>query len=391
MLTRFRDRHHQQFPPGADKLKSLTEHWQIPVWELPLDTRNRIPSLDGLRAASLACVLLAHLSGTRHFFRWEMFEIYGNFGVRVFFVISGYLITTLLLKEQEKTGGISLRKFYARRAFRILPAAYVFMIVVITAQWHTLSWSDMLAAITYTSNYHQGGNWIVGHLWSLSVEEQFYLLWPMLLLLFFRKRLWIVSGMLLSGPPLRVLFWMLWGHRGLEHPFPVVMDALAAGCALAMLQPQLKSWDGWLRSRWFVLVPLLTALLPLIQLRSNRIYQVAGLTVMHVGIALSIQHAARMQYRVLNWGPVAWVGTLSYSFYLWQQPFVNRGSQAWWTAFPQNLVLALFFAAASYYGVERPFLDLRERRQERNGPGGVGAGKKAPAKQAAEHVAARVA
>jgi peptidoglycan/LPS O-acetylase OafA/YrhL len=329
-----------------------------------LDTRSRIPSLDGLRAVSLACVLLAHLSGTRHFFRLEMLEIYGNFGVRIFFVISGFLITGLLLKEHERAGTISLGAFYVRRAYRILPAAYVFMLAMIAAHWHASSWSSILSALTYSSNYLHDKNWVLGHLWSLSVEEQFYLLWPLTLVLFFRMRLWVVASLLLSGPPLRVVFWVLWVYRAVEHPFPVVMDALAAGCALAMLQPQLQRRDRWLSSRWFLLVPALTALLPLIRLVSNRTYQVAGLTVMHVGIALSIQHAVRMRYRALNWTPVAWLGTLSYSFYLWQQPFLNRGSHAWWTSFPQNLTLALLFAAASYYWVEKPFLAMRERRKQ---------------------------
>jgi len=331
---------------------------------MPLDTRSRIPSLDGLRAASLACVLLAHLSGTRHFFRWGILEIYGNFGVRVFFVISGYLITTLLLKEHERTGRISLKDFYVRRAYRILPAAYAFMLVAIAAEWHTLTWTNLLTALTYLSNYYHGGSWTLGHLWSLSVEEQFYLLWPALLAMFFRKRLWLVAALLLSTPPLRVLFWMLWGHRGLEHPFPVVMDALAAGCSLAMIEPQMQRWETWLRSRWCLLLLMLTALLPLLQVHHNRIYQVAGLTAIHVGIALFVARAVRMQSRPLNWGPVVWLGTLSYSFYLWQQPFLNRGSNAWWTAFPQNLVLALMCAMGSYYGVEIPFLELRERRKQ---------------------------
>ncbi|HST11143.1 MAG TPA: acyltransferase [Terriglobales bacterium] len=323
-----------------------------------------MPSLDGLRAASLACVLLAHLSGTQHFFRWEMFEIYGDFGVRVFFLISGHLITGLLLKEHEKTGSISLRDFYLRRAYRILPAAYVYMIVVIASHWHTLSWASMVAAVTYTSNYLRDEPWVLGHLWSLSVEEQFYLLWPLTLAVFFRKKLWVVVGLLLSGPPLRVLFWIIWGYHGLAHFFPVLMDALGAGCALAMLHPQLQNWDRWLRNRWFLLVPALTALLPLLHFVSNRSYQVAGLTVMHIGIALSIQQAVQMRYRVLNWGQVVWMGTLSYSFYLWQQPFLNRTSRDWWAAFPQNLLLVGLFGAASYYCVEKPFLGLRERRKE---------------------------
>ena len=312
-------------------------------------------------------MLLAHLSGTRHFYRWDVLEIYGNFGVRVFFVISGYLITTLLLKEHERTGRISLKDFYVRRAYRILPAAYAFMLVAVATQWRALSWPSMLAAVTYTSNYFHGGPWTLGHLWSLSVEEQFYMLWPALMVMFYRRRLWLAPELLLLAPPLRVLFWTLWGHRGLEHPFPVVMDAVAAGCALAMIEPHLRRHEAWLRSRWFLLVAALTVLLPLIQIHHNRTYQVVGLSTVHAGIALSIAHAVRVHYRTLNWEPIVWLGTMSYSFYLWQQPFLNRGSTTWWTAFPQNLILALACASASYYGVERPFLALRERRKARVG------------------------
>jgi peptidoglycan/LPS O-acetylase OafA/YrhL len=106
-------------------------------------------------------------------------ETYGSFGVRIFFVISGFLITGLLLNERERTGTISLPDFYVRRAYRILPAAYVFMLAMIAAHWHALSWSSIFAALTYSSNYLHEKNWVLGHLWSLSVEEQFYLLWPL--------------------------------------------------------------------------------------------------------------------------------------------------------------------------------------------------------------------
>jgi len=226
---------------------------ELQAGDTSLDACRRIPSLDGLRV-SLAWVLLAHLSGTRHFVRWEVLELYGNFGVRIFFVPSGYLITSLLLKEHEKSGNISLREFYTRRAYRILPATGAFMVVAIATHWRALSWSNIATAVTYTSDYYDGGNWVLGHLWSLSVEEQFYLLWPLALTAFFQRRLWIVAGLLLAGPPLRVLFWMLWGYRGLEHPFPVVMGVLAAGCALAMLQPQLRRVDRWRCSRWLAIV-----------------------------------------------------------------------------------------------------------------------------------------
>jgi peptidoglycan/LPS O-acetylase OafA/YrhL len=323
----------------------------------------RIPSLDGLRAISIIFVLLAHLSGTRHFVKSDVFEIYGNVGVRIFFVISGYLITTLLLKENDRRGTISLRDFYIRRAYRILPAAYAFMLPIIVWQWRALRETSILAAVTYTSNYIHDGNWILGHLWSLSVEEQFYLLWPLTLLLCFRSRRVVLLCAIAAGPPFRIIFWLLWGHRGLEHPFPVVMDALAVGCLLAILRPILDRHATLFASRWLLFAPAVTLLLPLLQFFSNRLYVVLGLTVLHLAIALTLDHVIRRRYALLNAPPVVWLGTMSYSLYLWQQPFLNRQWNYSWTAFPANLLLAFLFGCLSHYCVEKPFLAFRERRK----------------------------
>lgn len=205
---------------------------------------------------------------------------------------------------------------------------------------------------------------MVGHLWSLSVQEQFYLLWPVTLLFFFRQRLPILLVVIASGPPLRILFWLLWARPGLEHPFPVFADALAMGCLLAIMQPHLTVWQKVLRSRWFLLVPALTLAMPLLQLLNTRAYQVAGFTTLHAGIALSIAHAVMSGYAFLNCRFLTWFGTLSYSLYLWQQPFLNRRSAAIWTSFPLNLVLAFLCAAGSYYLLERPVLAWRERKRK---------------------------
>jgi len=321
----------------------------------------RLHSLQGLRAVCISFVVLAHLSGTQHFFRSPLLEMYGNLGVRIFLVLSGYLITAQLIRQYEKTGTISLPTFYARRAFRIFPAAYVFMIVAVVTHWRALSWPNIVTAFTYTVNYYQHGNHILGHLWTLGVEEQFYLLWPFTLLLFFPRRLWIVAGVIAAGPPLRGLFWLVWGHAGLNHPFPVFADALAMGCAVSILEPQIKRFACILAKRWLLLVPAVTLAVPLVQLWSASVYQTIGLSVLHLGIALSIRHVMERRYALLNSGPVMWLGGISYSLFLWQQLFLNRGSSGWWSAFPLNLVLAVSIAAASFYLIEQPFLELRER------------------------------
>lgn len=328
----------------------------------------RIHSLQGLRAICITFVVLAHLSGTHHCFHWLVVERYGNLGVRIFLVLSGYLITSQLVKERTTTGSISLKTFYARRAYRIFPAAYVFMLAAIATHWNVLSATNIATALTYTVNYCQHGNHVLGHLWSLGVEEQFYLVWPLCLMLFFRNRLWIVAAVVAAGPPFRVFFWLLWGRAGLEHPFPIFMDALAMGAAVALLEPKLRRFQAALASRWFLCVPALTFLLPLIQFWNSRVYQSLGLSALHLGIALSLRHMMERRYSVLNSPPVMWLGAISYSLYLWQQPFLDRWSSAPWAAFPLNLALAVMLAAASYYLVEKPGLKLRERFSPRRLP-----------------------
>jgi peptidoglycan/LPS O-acetylase OafA/YrhL len=137
---------------------------------------NRIPSLDGLRAISVSLVLFGHLARAGH--TPSSMSVYAGAGVQMFFVISGYLITTILLKEHHRTATIDLRQFYIRRAYRILPPASVFMLFVLVMYWRQFRWIDIGAMLLYLINYDSGRPWVIGHLWSLGVEEQFYFLWP---------------------------------------------------------------------------------------------------------------------------------------------------------------------------------------------------------------------
>jgi peptidoglycan/LPS O-acetylase OafA/YrhL len=330
--------------------------------------RRRIPSLDGVRAISVAIVLLGHVCNSTGAPAWlAPMERYANFGVRVFFVLSGFLITSLLVKERERTGQVDLKAFYIRRSFRIFPAAYVFLAVIGMTAWASLRATDLVIAATYLSNYHTGRPWILGPLWSLAVEEQFYLLWPIAVALWFHRRVEILVAVLLAAPVVRGVL-VLTGHGiGQYSWFLAVMDALASGCLLAVLRPQLEPWSRALESRWMLLVPLST--LGLVQLGrlSSTGYQVLVLPVVHLGIALTIDHVIRRPYQILNWGPVAWLGTLSYSLYLWQQPFLAPAAPEPWTRFPQNLLLALALAVASYYSIEKPVLDWRQRRAAATG------------------------
>jgi peptidoglycan/LPS O-acetylase OafA/YrhL len=338
----------------------------------------RIPSLDGLRAFSIAFVLLGHLRGTRHFPNAIFPAGLAEFGVRVFFVISGFLITTLLLSEWRRTSTISIRDFYVRRVYRIFPAFYAFMAVILALTVMgviQLGRGDAVAAATYTMNYHRPRAWWVGHLWSLAVEEQFYLLWPLLLRLVTPARgVWIAVSAVLAAPLARLGTWVfLPGARaGIDEAFPTVCDAIAIGCLLACVRDRLGEaprYLAFLRSPW--LLPLLPlALVAAVLLRDQVFLNYAFFqSFANVVIALSIDRWVRYPDgpfgRVLNSRPAVFVGVLSYSLYLWQQLFLNRSSSAAVHAFPLNVLLAFAAALASYYLVERTFLRLRARRPAR--------------------------
>ncbi|MFI5348836.1 MAG: acyltransferase family protein [Elusimicrobiota bacterium] len=334
---------------------------------------HRIPSLDGLRAVSIGLVLLGHLGGTRGFRRLDLgIGDYARLGVNVFFVISGFLITRLLLSEYAAKGRVSLKLFYMRRTLRLFPASYVY-VACIALLWRAgiipLNVQDLWHALTYTVNYMPKPSWAAGHLWSLSVEEQFYLLWPFAFVFMKpRKGMWIAAAMMLLGPCARFAAWLfLRGtpYRDLDM-FPMVADSLATGCLLAWMKSWLEGQGWYLR----LFRPFYSTLLAALLLLTSRYggYTVVGVfggTFINVALAIlihrSVYRHGDWMGRILNWKPLAFVGVLSYSLYLWQQLFLNRQSAAWANAFPQNIVLAAGAALGSYFLIEMPLLKLRRR------------------------------
>ena len=194
---------------------------------------RRIPSLDGLRAVAILMVCLSHLAQTKGS-PIHNFSSFGNLGVRIFFVISGMLITRLLLDELHRDGSISLKGFYFRRTLRIFPAMWFYMGVVLlleAAGVLSLLPKDALHAFTYTVNYDQHRSWYIGHLWSLSVEEQFYLLWPMAIWLGgARVAMRTAIASVILAPLLRLVLILSVPGAPILEWFPTTCDALATGC-----------------------------------------------------------------------------------------------------------------------------------------------------------------
>ena len=334
----------------------------------------RIPSLDGLRAISITLVLIAHLAGTRNFPVSEAvgnFWGLGEFGVRVFFVISGFLITGLLIQELSE-GNIRLGRFYLRRTLRIFPPYYTLLLALGAASAYgavALAPHDLAHGATYTSNYYLGRSWFMGHTWSLSVEEQFYVLWPAALLLAgLRRGLAIAVAVVLLSPFIRVAEWELFrsAGAGIGIRFETVADSIATGCLLAGARAHLHATPLYRRlldSRAFIAVPALAILANLTHDHPLLCFGL-GMSAANVAIALCIDwavthHDGRFG-RVLNAAPLVFVGWTSYSLYLWQQPFLDRASQSPFAAFPLNVVCAVTLALTSYFVVERPALRLRK-------------------------------
>ena len=346
---------------------------------------TRLQSIGGWRAVSIILVLGGHLHFSNAFpaadERVVGWFFDGNLGVRFFFVISGFLITHLLLQEHELTGAVNLKNFYIRRALRILPVCYVFLLVVLLFQLFT-SWkqpvANWLANIFFMTDFISSPR-ATGHLWSLGVEEKFYLIWPFLLVAAGcqnKKRLrYLLAIPLITTPICR---WITQAHLATPalHPFFQFFpffnycDSLAVGCLAAVFFTQ-KNFIG--RPGKIQRLVLAVALIVVPQiLYSLGIYPgmsyMLGPSCQAVGFALLLLQSIGepSQFKPLNSAVMTHIGVLSYSIYIWQQICWSREVTAsspryWYFALLMSLTLIYVVSAASYYGLEKPLMGLRAR------------------------------
>jgi peptidoglycan/LPS O-acetylase OafA/YrhL len=326
---------------------------------------NRIRGLDGMRAVSALGVMCFHyvdsMSGIIPDWMDRVMRR-GMLGVEVFFVISGFLITRSLLRDESKSGSLELRDFYVKRAIRILPPAFAFLLVLLLLKnvFNILVPNfDFLSCAVFFRNWVDGAG-LTAHYWSLSIEEQFYIMWPLLLLVVRtpKWRLLLTGCLLILGPVFRATH-----PFSIENPWAthVHCDGLLTGCALAQIMQRdishriLPSW--FVRSESVFILILLTygAL-------TTKQFEFAG-CMQWVLIALMLVYVMGARQGVVDWllncRVVVWIGTISYSLYLWQQLFC--GVHPLLTIFPINFLCAFTCAATSYYVVERPFMRLRKK------------------------------
>ena len=298
------------------------------VWKL-----GHRPALDGLRGIAVLLVLATHL----HLIWWSGAS--GAVGVAAFFTLSGFLITTLLLDERAATGGIRLRRFFARRAARLVPAMLLCVVLAVIVELvcfgRVYDWGLIVGTLTYTSNMvmmlspfpaHTG----LGHTWSLAVEEQFYLLWPPLLLALVRlPRRWVmvVLGYGIAGSLLVTMLASGWRpYFGLDSR----AGQLFAGAMLAWClhrRPDFAPSSCW---AWVGLGVLGLASVQTLGLRFNH-----GLlpTVTAAGTVAVIYVAAQRPVWVLEWAMLRRCGERSYGLYLYHPPLLllvqSLGAPVW--------------------------------------------------------------
>jgi peptidoglycan/LPS O-acetylase OafA/YrhL len=298
----------------------------------------------------------------------------GSFGVEMFFVISGFLITWLLLEEERKRGSFNLEMFYLRRLIRIQPPALTYLVCVaiftLAGAVKTRVW-DIVPCIFIFRNLTSGAE-VTQHFWSLSIEEQFYLVWPILLYLLGsqRKRV-LITGILIVFAP-------IWRQTNIiaaggamfvnSYRFDLKYDSLLIGCALALIRSNALGLTlmrvDVLQSRAatiayiIVLAALLGGVLDMSVLRR---LQILRPTLDSVAVALLINSVVDRPWILLNLPLTRWIGRISYSLYLWQQLALDGAFNG---ALPIRLLMLLGAASAGYYLIERTCNRIRSRLRD---------------------------
>jgi peptidoglycan/LPS O-acetylase OafA/YrhL len=342
------------------------------------------PSLDGLRALAVLAVMAYH--------RYTSLFGGGQVGVDVFFVLSGFLITGLLLKEWTLASSIDLKSFYCRRALRLLPAllavlslseAYACFYPYTMSFW-TLQ-KSIVAALLYSANWmrvvDKSSMGALSHTWSLSVEEQFYFLWPPILLMLLARLRKAAIVPVLVVAILLVGFhrFTLWSGENSWHRIyngtDTRLDELLAGCAAAFALNL-----GWLRNRTALrtmrcLAPISALFLGglVVKPMSHHVMCLAGWIGIEIAggvvICWLVTCSKGFAHRILESQPLVWIGKISYGLYLWHFPIFWKLEGM---NIPNGLKSCLMFttafavAALSYHFVERPFLRLKSRMTPRS-------------------------
>ena len=314
----------------------------------------------------------------------------GYLGVDVFFVLSGFLITRLLLDEREQTGRTALGRFYLRRILRLFPALVVVAIAVaiyahgwLNPEQASRAWQDVAVTATYRMNWARALSEVppfglLDHTWSLSIEEQFYVLWPLVVIGAHRLGgRWAVLSAAVVGMVASAVLRGVWWHDGtvahrVYYGLDTHADGLLLGCAVAtltLLWPAISDAATTRTTRWLGPAALLAVVLMGAQvgLATAGLYSwIYPIFVALAAIVIIDIYAEGLTARPLATVPLVALGRISYGLYLWHWPvfLVLNGGRLHWAFIPLTVVrlaVSLAMAVASFFLVEQPFLRLKRR------------------------------
>jgi len=342
-----------------------------------------IPELDGLRGISILAVMFFH-SGSA--------MIGGYIGVDVFFVLSGFLITSIIVNEYNETSALNYKVFYIKRLLRLGPAL-IFMLITFTLLSYLFlseekassNLIDALISLFYVSNWARvfelhPPDWL-GHTWSLSIEEQFYFLWPIVLVTILRlcKSRWTVAFIAFS---IAILAWFLRIYLTLDGSsytrvyfgLDTRADALMIGCVLGIITSSSLLTDKIQKilSKWlFVLAPVIVIYLGIVAFtmaadHPQTNYWVFFSVALSTAIFLAhlLINSKTLIHKLLSMKWLVWVGSISYGLYLWHYPIfrlMKSLEYQWEVIMTLGVIVTFTISIFSYYVLEKPILKMKKR------------------------------
>lgn len=342
---------------------------------------SHIKGLNAIRAFSIMLVVLNHMDAFQSILIPGIIDtrlapmISGNFGVQVFFVLSGFLISHILLNERTRTGKINLKHFFARRFLRLAPPLLVFFLLIgiaVSQGYLSHTTDSLLYAVFYLYNFTPRELYAseMGHFWSLGVEEQFYLFWPFALTAI--KKVHFLIGFLCFLILVCSILITIKSHIPLDADYHVgrwfipASGPILVGCLGAVLNHYYRDRVQSLIRRNWLTIPFIfitysfslyvpVSLIPL------------GISIQSVAVILfilKIDHSQdRKWVQALEFAPLSYIGIISYGIYVYQGFFLRTGSgsELWFQQFPTNIMLTLTLAVLSYELFEKQVLKLKRK------------------------------
>jgi peptidoglycan/LPS O-acetylase OafA/YrhL len=339
-----------------------------------------IPVLDGFRGIAIIAVIISHAildtPASKYFI--------GKMGVEIFFVLSGFLITTLLLKESINTGSVSFKNFFIRRSLRIIPVAYLFLLVLVLLNYifklNISAWS-VIASALFVKNLplNYVGDWCTGHFWTLAVEEQFYIIFPFLLIYNINHYLKVTLLLIIIVPVFQYVGYnnigLFYSNHILHKSIFLIINLFGNGTTSILIGSLLSvcMFKGLLpdtnNNKYLSLSVLVLAMLFRITFGDLVHSTTVTSTVFSLAIAFVIYICVINKSDVLNSDLnkkiFLKIGVLSYSIYIWQQLFIYQ--QPWKNAFTYsnslflNIPVMLIVSYVSYTFYEKYFLLFKNR------------------------------